>query len=328
MKIIKLIFLITIIKLNCYSSETLNDLYLKAEKFEKNKDFKEAMNIYKKIANHNLNKNLTKIKEKNLENSLVGKTPHLDTSKKNDNNSLKKILISDFVLYSYKTNYILPATYDFNNKNDRKNFETNFQISFLKPILYNFFNLNEEISFAYTQKSYWQTSANSMPFRENNYIPELFINIPFEGKFLKNYKFSIIHQSNGEDGDKSVSWNRLYLQGFYKINNLFISPKIWYVFNEDSSNNDTKITDFLGYGDLSISYKYGENVFKSTFKNNLKFKKNKASLLFEWTFPFPNSITNYDNIYGIVYGYTGYGESLFDYNKRNDKIGIGIALTR
>ena len=42
-----------------------------------------------------------------------------------------------------------------------------------------------------------------------------------------------------------------------------------------------------------------------------------------WLFPFGKS-----GVYGYVKYFTGYGESLLDYNRRTDKVGIGFAILK
>ena len=80
---------------------------------------------------------------------------------KETNESLQQLVKKDFRIVTYKSTYILPATYSFNNfDDDRKKFETSFQISAQKPIFYNVFTDNDSINIAYTQKSFWQTTCN------------------------------------------------------------------------------------------------------------------------------------------------------------------------
>ena len=42
-----------------------------------------------------------------------------------------------------------------------------------------------------------------------------------------------------------------------------------------------------------------------------------------WLFPFGKS-----GVYGYVKYFTGYGESLIDYNRHTDKVGIGFAISK
>ena len=212
----KKLFILFIFTLSLCFSEDLNSIYKKAKELEYSGDYKSAMLLYKKIANESL-KNPSLDKSEDLVIKEIKKEPkkeffehNIDKSKDKDtNDNLEQLVTKDFGIYPYKKNYFLPATYTFNNISNRDNFETSFQISLEKPISNDFFGLNETISIAYTQKSFWQTASSSAPFRETNYEPEIFMQIPNDDKYLKLYKTSFLHTSNGKGGDDSRSLNRL-----------------------------------------------------------------------------------------------------------------------
>ena len=56
-------------------------------------------------------------------------------------------------LKMHHLNYLLPATYAFNDVEGRRRFETAFQISLQKPLFYDVFDMNETISAGYSQSS-------------------------------------------------------------------------------------------------------------------------------------------------------------------------------
>ncbi|MBL0686468.1 MAG: phospholipase A [Sulfurospirillum sp.] len=238
--------------------------------------------------------------------------------------TVEQILYSSFDIEAYKSNYLLPVTYDGVDHVGRKNIETKFQISFKKSIFDNLFGLDENIYMAYTQTSWWQTTAESSPFREINYEPKIFIDLPFSymQSPLKLYSVGIVHESNGRLME-SRSWNRAYVSAIFQYYGIFIEPEIWHRFseNEKVSLNDTHgddnpdILDYLGHGQLEISYPYKKYVFSTTFK--------KESLQFDCTF----SILGYKDLFGYLQYFKGYGESLIDYNEKVEKIGIGFAIS-
>lgn len=146
-------------------ANNINSLYEQALEYEKNQQYKEAMEIYKKIAN--LNK-----PQKKIEESISFKQTKKDSNTKKDftslkskffnkyldkiedketSNTLEQVIIRDFGLYPYKTTYLLPVTYDTKEKDNRSQYETKFQLSFEKPLTYNIFGLNETISFVETR---------------------------------------------------------------------------------------------------------------------------------------------------------------------------------
>lgn len=362
MRIVLLVF----ISIFLYANEADNALQ-KAQEYEAKKDMKNAFFWYKKAANLALNKSTIqevnlfatcsneseeivekkdeKLEEKmkqlpeiTLENIKKYKAKNeffdnyiLPDINKDNEETIKEVLMSAFGVEPHETNYLLPATYDFNSHDGRKRFETKFQISFKKELLNNFLGFHESLNVGYTQTSFWQTAQHSSPFRESNYMPEIFLDVPYlhENTFFRGFRFGLIHQSNGRDKEFSRSWNRFYLTGFFQHNNLFIAPKIWYRLPEQKKKNPTDykgddnpdIKHFLGYGDLTIAYPYKTHLFKLMLRNNFK-KDNKGAIEFNWSFPL------FSGIYGYLQYFNGYGESMIDYNKKVNKIGIGFAVSR
>lgn len=338
----RLILPIFLLSLNIYAQDNLN-LYEKALSLEKEEKYKEAMQLYKQIAKENLNssdKYLIDIKKNTQENQVESFTnmkknfyqkqvDKLEDSETNE--SLKQMIVGDFNLYPYEKNYLMPVTYDLQKSDDGRNqFETQFQISVKKPISYDFFGLNETISGAYTQKSFWQTSKHSSPFRETNYKPEIFVMFPYENsERLKAIKLSLLHESNGKNNEESRSWNRIYAQGYFQLSNLFISPKVWYRIPEsDDEDDNPDIEKYYGNGDLTFLYAYKRHTFELDIRNNLRFNAdNKGAVEFNWAFPLPQFLST-KNSYGMLNIFSGYGNNLIDYDKEVNKIGLGIALSR
>lgn len=322
-------------------AEDINNIYEEAKKQEELGNYKEAMLLYKKVADTNISKedryilDLAKNQEHRVETFTTMKKEfyqkQIDKIKdKETDESLEQLITKDFSLYPYKKNYLLPVNYNFNDIENRNNVETTFQISVEKPISYNFLGLNESISAAYTQKSFWQTTEDSSPFRETNYEPEIFIQFPYkENSVLKAYKVSIMHSSNGRNDENSRSWNKVYLEGYYQFANLFLVPKIWYRIPDDKGSDDNPdIEDYYGYGDLTLLYAYKKHTFELLLRNNLKFSEsNKGAVELNWTFPLPEFLST-KNTYGMLQLFSGYGNSLIDYDREINKIGLGIAFSR
>jgi len=296
---------------------TAKEAYIKAKSLEKAGDIQDALLWYKKSAELSLN-----IKKKEIEKNI-----------KSEVFKRERLAHNNKLIEAYKTNYIMPVTYNTVYHNGRKSVETEFQISIKKKLLSNFLGLNERLYFGYTQRSFWQTTKKSSPFRETNYMPEFFVVFPYVNKitYLNSYKIGLLHQSNGRGGLNSRSWNRLYLQGFFKYKKITIVPRVWYRLPErkkryplDANGDDNPdIWNYMGYGDLKIIYPYKKHRFSFIFRDNLRSHNNKGAIKFKWTFPLFK-----DGIYGYIQLFNGYGESLIDYNKQNSKIGIGFAITR
>lgn len=311
--------------------------YLLAKEYEAQNDMERAMLWYKQAAILNFEPK-AKQNSKELESSIVQQLQKIERTEavygsvfdsyKDDEtkNSVKQMVTKTFDIAPYKTNYILPATYDNVTHENREHQETKFQVSFQKSLVDNLFGFNESFVAAYTQTSWWQTSAESAPFRETNYQPELFIIMPHFDKdsFIKAYQVGILHESNGQDDPKSRSWNRIYAKAYFQAGSLVVSPRVWYRIPESSSTDDNPDIDkYLGYGDLEFIYPWKKQTFKVLVKNNFRAENNRGAVQFDWTFPLWE-----ESLFGYIQLYSGYAESLIDYDKRTDRIGIGFALSR
>ena len=217
----------------------------------------------------------------------------------------------------YEPIYML-FTHDFSKKPDRKADELHFEFSFERPITYDALGFGEKISFAYAQNSWWQITQDSAPFRESNYRPELYVSAPVP--FADELKIGAMHESNGKGGEESRSWNRLCAQSTWSADGFSITPRAWYAFWLDRTNED--IADYMGYGDLRASYTFGKQRLSALWRNNLHFDgSNRGAIELNYSFPIFNS-----GFYGYLRYFNGYGESLADYKRSVNKIGIGLSF--
>ena len=139
---------------------------------------------------------------------------------------------------------------------------------------------------------------------------------------MKNLKFGLLHESNGRDGTNSRSWNRAYVQGDLVYGDLTISPRAWSVIGEKNDNKE--ILNYIGHGDLRLSYKLNDQIFSLMLRNNLHFDKtNKGAAEISYMFPIFSS-----GVYGYLQYFTGYGESLIDYDRHTDKVGLGFVILK
>ena len=217
----------------------------------------------------------------------------------------------------YEPIYML-FTHDFSKKPDRKADELHFEFSFERPIAYDVLGFGEKISFAYAQNSWWQITQDSAPFRESNYRPELYVSAPVP--FADELKIGALHESNGKGGAESRSWNKVYVQSTWSAGGFSITPRAWYAFWLDRTNED--IADYMGYGDLRASYTFGKQRLSALWRNNLHFDgSNRGAIELNYSFPIFNS-----GFYGYLRYFNGYGESLADYKRSVNKIGIGLSF--
>jgi phospholipase A1 len=187
------------------------------------------------------------------------------------------------------------------------------------------FNKNIDLYGAYTQMSLWQIYNNSSPFRETNYEPELFLKFDtdFNVLGLRNrlFLFGFDHQSNGQSGAFSRSWNRIYIEFIASRGNFVIGLKPWYRIPEKEEDDDNPdIEKYLGYGQLWGAYKWKDVVFSFLFRNNLRTDENKCGIEAGCSYGLTHNLRIY-----LQY-FNGYGESLIDYNNSTNRIGLGFMI--
>ncbi len=332
----------------CFSfiyAQSPKEAYLKAKEYEKNADKEQALIWYKKAIELSLedanNTGLSQIQSSEyikgeakslIEMQKAYRDYFLHSQDKETDQTIEQILTGIFGISPYHTNYLLPVTFNSNAPKGRKKLETEFQISFRKDMFENLLGFKERYAFAYSQSSYWQTFEISTPFRESNYRPEIFVYGIYKDKqnALKGYQLGLLHESNGRDKERSRSWNRIYLTTFWQIGRVFIMPRVWYRIPEPEKkslqdrhgDDNPDILKYLGYGTLNILYAHRKNVYELKLTNNLR-PKNKGGYRFKWTFPLGGK-----DFFGYFQYFTGYGNSLEDYNVKNNIIGLGFAVSR
>ncbi|WP_144392786.1 phospholipase A [Pleionea sediminis] len=247
-----------------------------------------------------------------------------------------------FAIIPHKVNYILPFTY-LDNPNEAPfadsnrslmNAEVKFQVSFKVPVIKStFFGDNGYLFFGYTSQSVWQAynTDESSPFRDTNHEPEIMMMFTTEQSFwgtrIPLVTFGISHQSNGQSGNLSRSWNRLYTNILLEYENFYISFKPWWRIPERQKENefDVKgddnpdIDDYYGYFELRAFRKINENELSIMIRNNLR-SDNRGAVEINYSYPFSKKVRGYVQVFH------GYGETLLDYNYRNTRLGIGIML--
>ena len=251
-------------------------------------------------------------------------------------------VLKPFTLMAHKPNYLLIAAhniYGYNSEVYQEHYnessleaddtEAQFQLSIKFPLVVNLFDV-VDVYAAYTNHSFWQVynSDISAPFRETNHEPEGWLqftpNWKFFGFINSANRFGIVHQSNGRGGVLSRSWNRLYANLIIERGHFALSFKPWYRISEDEEDDDNPdITDYLGHYELRGAYKWKEHVFSIMSRNNLESGFENGAVELSWSFP----LWHYPYLKGYVQYFSGYGESLIDYDQYVNRIGIGVALT-
>lgn len=256
--------------------------------------------------------------------------------------------------------YLLPAYYSFSSpySNKLQPVEMKFQVSFRVIFLQDRLCQHCEFDFSYTQTQWLQiyNKQDSSPMRDINFNPQINFNyikpIPFLGGHITWLRIGYFHLSNGERKNyqevgyqdsrnegltidspnwltRSKSVDRIFVQGDWQKGNFEASIRLWWqspkVISDDGDNVD--LVDYVGYGDLKLSYKYRRNLFEMLVTNvfNNYFKASywthfKGRVELGHTFLLTKRIGLYTQ---YIYGK---GDSLYEYNFHVNRLGIGIRL--
>ena len=204
-----------------------------------------------------------------------------------------------------------------------KRVEITYQLSFKVKAAEQLAGLPVDIWLGYTQQSFWQAynRAASSPFRETNYQPEVMAVLPIKkeiaGINLQYFNVALVHQSNGQTGTLSRSWNRMYAELGADRGNLSVSARLWRRLDNGRADNDNPdITDYLGHGDVHAVYRDNGYEYSLTARRN--WSTSHGALQAAWAYP----ITT--NLKGYLHVFAGYGQSLIDYNYSQKSIGAGF----
>jgi outer membrane phospholipase A len=284
-------------------------------------------------------------------NTLLAETPADQTSLSARNESKNKESDSSFSFY--KLNYLAINKW-FSDEKAQIKFQFSAKYRILKGDLNMFKHNYFPLYFAYTQKSFWNIGQPSAPFEESNYNPEVFLDYAldypvYERIMLRHIIISPFeHESNGQGGIQSRSWNRQYIAFTFGLEpkehmdkiNSFIQDKIalqlkfWHAYEygdqEDylrSIGSNEGFPDYMGRGELGLSIR---NLFGSgswgnnqlDVKTRLFRDRDKDSYEFVFQQRIPES-----NFSVFLQYYYGYGESLLRFDHFDRRFFAGISFS-
>ncbi len=234
------------------------------------------------------------------------------------------------VIQLYKPTYLLPfyytgspykSIYQGNAPDDQAvgNAEVKYQISLIVPLWENMFGAPVDFSVAYTQQSYWQLYTHSPWFRETSYEPEAIFTYHHSEKL--NLRGIINHESNGRGGDLERSWNRAIFGVDYAGSNWLITAEGWALIFQSSSSDlhNPDIADYLGYGRLRASYQIEKFIFSGQVQNITQ--GGRTQFIATISRQLGSSPLRL-----YLQGFSGYGQSLIEYDHHTNSVGIGFAV--
>jgi phospholipase A1 len=129
-----------------------------------------------------------------------------------------------------------------------------------------------------------------------------------------------VHQSNGQTSTLSRSWNRVYAQVGLERAGWTVLGRVWKRINEAAADDDNRdIVDYMGRGDVIVTYRSNGNDYSALLRRN--FSTERGAVQLSWAFPLAGHIKGY------VHAFSGYGQSLIDYNYYQNTVGLGLLGT-
>jgi len=236
----------------------------------------------------------------------------------------------NYLLFARYTNDVNRGPYEplfdaFAEDYDFEDVEAKFQLS-VKGRLATTEDRRWGLWFAYTQQSQWQVYADdiSSPFRETNYMPELFGSfrpgVDVGGLRFNLLNFGYNHQSNGRADPISRSWDRLFIEGGLDSEDFALIVRAWTRIEfSDEEDDNPDILDYMGHGQVTALYRWRDNTFTLMGRGNLSTGKGAAQ--FSWT---SRPVLGPMRVHFQLF--SGYGESLIDYDWNQTTVGVGVTL--
>jgi phospholipase A1 len=206
--------------------------------------------------------------------------------------------------------------------------EAKFQLSLKTKVAEGLFNGNGDLWAAYTQSSRWQiyNAEYSRPFRETNYEPEAMLVFATDYSLLglngRLLGLSLNHQSNGRADPLSRSWNRVIGMVGFEQGEWSLMLRPWWRIPEAAANdNNADVEDHVGRAELLLARRWGNHIVSLQLRHSLRGgDRSRGSGELEYAFPLAG------NLRGQLQLFSGYGESLIDYNFRQTRLGLGVSL--
>ncbi len=252
-----------------------------------------------------------------------------------------------FVVRTYQPNFLLPAHYSSNinatpsspTHPDGGTFpkyrqtEAELQVSLRAKALENVLLPGADVWLSYTQQSIWQlwNGQNSAPFRSSDYQPEAMLVVPVPDRMgdlgggwrWRMMHAGIAHESNGDGLPLSRSWNFAYLGTAFTREDVALRARYNWRIADRGVDDNPDITDYIGNTELAASWLPGETTMQLTARTSFK-AWDRGSLKFEWTRPV--WAAKPDGLRWYVQLFSGYGETMLDYDHRQNSIGLGFTL--
>lgn len=194
-------------------------------------------------------------------------------------------------------------------------------------------SVRDGLYFAYSQRMFWDLGAESSPFRNVDYQPEIFYLSPpaaLSDRVTVSGQIGLRHESNGRDGAASRSLNTVYIAPMTAVSlggdwRLSLAPRLWLFVGDRSDNPDIK--RYRGNSGLFMEIGQDDGLRLST-STRVGFGSGKVAVSADVSYPLRRILRGAPDFYLFGQSFVGYGENLLDYNIRTTRFRIGVALVR
>ena len=251
-----------------------------------------------------------------------------------------------FNFVGYQPNYVLPLhmTNRINRapqsptqaavlQPDYRHGEAKFQLSLRTKLAQDIPLIGGDFWVAFTQQAMWQifNGTDSKPFRNTDYQPEAIYVVPTSpslralpfGWQWRYTQLGLAHQSNGQSDPLSRSWNRVYLGAGFERGDWSFTARFNQRLNESlATDNNPDLVRYRGRGEFKLNWAHGLHTASLLYRSSLT--NTYGAIQAEWSYPVFKDQPN--GLRWFVQGFTGYGETLTDYNFRQTSLGVGVTF--
>jgi outer membrane phospholipase A len=181
--------------------------------------------------------------------------------------------------------------------------------------------------FAYTQTMFWRLDLPSGPFEHTTYSPEIFYEKAIDDSAMFGVGWR--HDSNGEGPATSIDSNRIFarftkgfeLGGGWRAE---VTPQAWLYVGKQGVAPD--LARYWGNASLGMTLLNPDSL-KLSLNLRGDFESGRGAAELFASYPLADLGGGF-GIYLFGQGFTGHGEALDDYRRRDTHGRLGISLTR
>jgi len=211
-----------------------------------------------------------------------------------------------------------------------------------------FYRLKLGFYMGYTQTMYWALFDESGPFKELNYRPEAFFRFESGNNFANDVRIPLVdylqlgweHRSNGQDGDTSRGWDRMYAQlqlgfgetvhfaGNIKYFRYFEASEVFGMPISVAILDNPDIEDYTGNFEFQIIANLNIPVFplKIALSGGPGGGRHAFDFMQGWQQLDVYFLKLAGNLRPYLQIWHGYGQSIEDYNESDFNAHAGIAI--